>query len=184
MTEPTNEATLETLRFPIGRFELPEVRFSSAERDEMIERIASAPARVRAAVDGLDEAQLDTIYRPDGWTLRQVVHHLVDSHVNSYCRFKLTLTEENPTIRTYMEDRWAELPDGRTAPVEVSLTILDGLHERWTSLLRTLGDEEWHRTLDHPEMGAMVLDQLLALYAWHCDHHAAHIEGLRARKGW
>ncbi|MDX1393793.1 MAG: bacillithiol transferase BstA [Gemmatimonadota bacterium] len=176
--------TLQTLRYPIGELRLPESPISRDTREAMIDTIAGTPAALRAAVAGLTEAQLDTPYRPDGWTVRQVVHHVVDSHVNSYCRFKLTITEEHPTIRTYREDLWGEQADARQADVEVSLRLLEALHERWTGWLRTLGDDQWARTFHHPEMGDLVLDQLLALYAWHGPHHVAHIAGLREREGW
>lgn len=175
---------LETLRFPIGRFNIPDTRLSEETRSAMIDRIASTPDRLRAAVDDLDRTQLETPYRSDGWTVRQVVHHVADSHMNSYVRFKLTVTEDHPTIGTYDEAAWGEEPDARGADIELSLTILSGLHARWTEWLAGLPDAAWSRTLHHPEMGKMVLDQLLAMYAWHGDHHIAHISELRSRQGW
>jgi len=184
MIEPITDAELERLRFPIGRFEIPETPLDPEERARMIDVVAAIPAAVRAAVAGLDEARLDTPYRPGGWTVRQVVHHLPDSHVNSYVRFKLAITEDDPTIRTYDEAAWGEQQDARTAPIEVSLALLDALHERWTAWLRTLSEDEWRRPLQHPEVGEMNLDQLLALYAWHGPHHVSHITGLRQRMGW
>ena len=171
------------LRYPIGKF-----HFAGPLTDEhkktCLDDIARAPANLRAAVKGLSEAQFDTPYRPGGWSVRQVVHHVPDSHLNSYVRFKLALTENEPTIKTYAEDRWAELDDTKTTPVEVSLTLLEALHDRWMRLLRSLTAEEWKRTFRHPELGAMTLEKTLALYAWHGRHHVSHITGLRDREGW
>ena len=173
------------LRYPIGRFERP-VDPSAADRAAWIEAIAGAPAALRNAVLGLDDAQLDTPYRPDGWTVRQLVHHLPDSHLNSYVRFKLALTEREPTIKPYDEKGWAELPDGRGPLVAESLALLDALHARWVYLLRAMTPADFARTLVHPERpGApMTLDVMLALYAWHGRHHVAHITALRERQGW
>lgn len=179
MNDAGTSPDLERLRFPIGRFDPPPVPLSPETRVRLIDEIAAAPAALRAAVEGLSEAELDTPYRPGGWTVRQVVHHVPDSHVNSYMRFKLTVTEDRPTIRTYDEAAWGELADAREGEIEPSLALLEALHERWTGWLRTLGPEDWARTLEHPEMGTMTLDQLLALYAWHGRHHAAHIASLR-----
>lgn len=184
MTADVTSEPLETLRFPIGRFRPGEGPLTSEERRRAIDRIAAAPSALRRAVRGLDDERLDTPYRPDGWTVRQVVHHVADSHVNAYVRFKLTLTESHPTIRTYREDAWGELEDARTLDVEVSLDLLDALHGRWTALLRTLPDAAWERPLDHPEVGSLGLDQLLGLYAWHGEHHVAHVTELRERAGW
>lgn len=151
----------------------------------MIEEIAAAPARMREAVAGLDAARLDMPYRDGGWTVRQVVHHLPDSHINGYCRLKLALTEETPTIKSYEESRWAELDDSRSTPVEVSLTLLESVHARWVGLLRSLRDEDFRRTFRHPvHTDPQTLDWLVALYAWHGRHHTAHITSLRQRKGW
>ena len=133
---------------------------------------------------GLSAQQLDTPYREGGWTVRQVVHHVPDSHLNSYIRFKLALTEEEPTIRPYMEDRWAELPEARTAPIELSLSLLEDLHKRWMLMLRAIQPAEWKRTFRHPEIGPMTLEKNLALYAWHGRHHVAHVTALRERMGW
>ena len=170
------------LRYPIGRFTKGDV---APERiPELIEQLAALPARIRAALEGLGEAELDTPYREGGWTVRQVAHHLPDSHMNAFIRMKLGLTEDNPRIKTYEEARWAELADVRVTPVEVSLALLDALHRRWTDLLRALGPSEWARTVDHPDWGSSRLDQLLELYAWHCNHHLAHITGIRERSGW
>ena len=161
-------------RFPIGRFEYPQA-VSPAEREALLGRLASAPARLRAAVAGLTGPQLDTPYREGGWTVRQVVHHLPDSHMNSYVRFKLALTEDEPTIKPYDEAAWALLGDTAATPVEISLTLLECLHARWVTLLRGLTEEQWQRAIRHPVNGLFRLDQVLALYAWHGDHHIAHI---------
>jgi len=170
-------------RYPIGKPDLkPEL--SDAERRDAIESIAATPAALRAAVAGLTEEQLDTPYREGGWTVRQVVHHVPDSHLNAYTRFKLALTEDEPTIKPYAEDRWAELEDSRTTPIEVSLTLLETLHRRWDELLRSLGPDDFECALQHPDMGRLTLDQMLCLYSWHGRHHVAHVTELRAREGW
>jgi hypothetical protein len=153
-------------------------------RIEFIQRIADAPPEVKAAVQGLTEKQLDTPYREGGWTVRQVVHHLPDSHINSYVRFRLALTEDEPTIKPYNERLWAELFDARTAPVALSLQLLESLHERWVMLLRSLKPSDFSRTFRHPEHGARNLDWLLQLYAWHGRHHVAHITSLREKMKW
>jgi len=173
------------LRYPIGRFNRP-VDVDAADRAQFIEAVAAAPAALREAVRGLDDAQLDTPYRPDGWTVRQVVHHLPDSHLNAYVRFKLALTEIEPTIRPYDEKQWAELPDSRSPLVAESLSLLDTLHARWVYMLRAMSAADFARTLVHPEhAGApMRLDTMLALYAWHGRHHVAHVTALRDRMGW
>ncbi|HUJ51684.1 MAG TPA: bacillithiol transferase BstA [Bryobacteraceae bacterium] len=171
------------LRYPVGKFRFPEA-ITREERSNFVEQIAEAPLRLRSAVTGLDQSQLDTPYRPGGWTVRQVVHHVPDSHLNSYTRFRLALTEDEPTIKPYHEDRWAELPDARTAPVEVSLRLLECLHSRWVGLLRSLSDDQWIRTFRHPDLGLVSLEQNAALYAWHGRHHVAHIANLRERMGW
>ncbi|MGI8617671.1 MAG: YfiT family bacillithiol transferase [Gemmatimonadaceae bacterium] len=168
-------------RFPIGEFKRPD-RLSEAERAAAIARIEATPATLRAAVDGMSDAQLNGTYREGSWTLRQVVHHLADSHVNSYTRFRLALTEDHPTIKPYDENKWAALDDARTMPVEVSLKMLEALHARWAALLRSLHAEDFNRTIDHPENGTMTIDQLLAMYAWHGDHHIAHINLARHGK--
>lgn len=152
-------------------------------RATAVQAIADAPILLRAAVKDLRDEQLDTPYRPDGWSVRQVVHHLPDSHMNSFIRLKLALTEDTPTIRTYDQAQWAKLPDAQ-APIEISLTLLERLHERWVYLWRRLGDDDWARTLRHPDLGEMLVDDLLAFYAWHGKHHTAHITELRKRKGW
>jgi uncharacterized damage-inducible protein DinB len=172
------------LRFPIGKFVRPK-SLKPEERTAAIEAIATTPAAMRAAVNGLTDAQLDTPYRPGGWTVRQVVHHVPDSHMNAYTRFKLALTEDVPTIKPYDEAKWAELEDGKSKLVEHSLTLLDALHARWVFLLERLTPSDFERKLNHPEWDApMSLDSLLALYAWHGRHHVAHITSLRERSGW
>ncbi len=171
------------LRYPIGKFHFAGP-LTEEQKKTCLDDLAQAPAQLRAAIKGLSQAQLETPYRPGGWTVRQVVHHVPDSHLNSYVRFKLALTEDEPTIKPYAEDRWAELADTKATPVEVSLTMLDALHDRWVRLLRSLSPEEWERTFRHPELGAMTLEKTLALYAWHGRHHVSHITNLRDREGW
>jgi len=171
------------LRYPTGPFSRPD-SLSPDQRRSAIDVIAETPSRMRAAVRGLDDEQLDTPYRPDGWTVRQVVHHVPDSHLNAYVRFKLALTEDTPTIKPYDEAAWAKLDDTRTTPIETSLSMLETLHDRWTRLLRAMTPRDFARPLNHPESGRMTLDQVLALYAWHGPHHVAHITSLRQRKGW
>jgi uncharacterized damage-inducible protein DinB len=171
------------LRYPIGKFQ-NEDSPTPENRRRYIEEIDVAPARLRAAVAGLQPEQLDTPYRPGGWTVRQVVHHVPDSHLNAYVRFKLALTEDEPTIKPYDEARWAELADTRTTPIETSLALLDSLHQRWGKLLRSLSPADLSRKLRHPELGVMTLDNMLAHYAWHGRHHVAHITSLRERNAW
>src|SRR5687768_2794723 len=171
------------LRYPVGPFSFT-AALSDPERQALIDQIAEAPALMRAAVAGLDQAQLDTPYRPEGWTVRQVVHHVPESHLNSYTRFKLAVTEDEPTIKPYFEDRWAELDDARQAPIELSLDLLDTLHARWVWFLRTLKQSDFERTFRHPDLGVVSLDKNIALYAWHGRHHVAHITSLRERMGW
>lgn len=183
-TAPLSDVDLERLRFPLGRFEFPETPLAAVNRESRIDAIAAAPAAIREAVSGLDDERLDTRYRPGGWTVRQLVHHLADSHLNSYVRFKLAMTENDPTIRPYDEGEWAECADARAADISVSLDLLDALHARWTGWLRTLSGDDWRRTIRHPEVGELNLDQLVSMYAWHGKHHAAHITGLREREGW
>jgi hypothetical protein len=171
------------LSYPIGKCEYPP-SVSTEARNQHIADLEAASGRLRQAVDGLNDAQLDTPYRPGGWTVRQVVHHCADSHTNAYVRFRLALTETQPTIKPYDEKKWAELMDARTLPVEVSLELIDGLHRRWAALLRSFHDSDFSRTLNHPELGVLRLDTYLASYGWHCRHHTAHITGLRDRMGW
>jgi len=171
------------LRYPIGTFKY-EGELTEEGRRRAIDAIAEAPARLRAAVEGLAPQQLDTPYRPGGWTVRQLVHHLPDSHLNAYTRFKLALTEEEPTIKPYDEAQWANLADAQSAPPDISLALLEALHQRWVLLLKSLQPADFGRTLRHPERGVMTLDELLSLYAWHGRHHVAHITSLRERMGW
>ncbi|HEV2492114.1 MAG TPA: bacillithiol transferase BstA [Terriglobia bacterium] len=171
------------LRYPVGRFQAVK-RITETKRQALIEGIEQAPAKLSAAVHGLTAAQLDTPYRPDGWTVRQVVHHLPDSHLNAYVRFKLALTEDAPAIRTYEQQLWAELEDARVGPVEISLALLQALHQRWVLLLRVLQRKDFARTFRHPELGVVTLDQQLQHYEWHGRHHIAHITSLRERRGW
>ena len=173
----------EDLRYPIGKFNL-QADVTEAQRNRFIDEIAEAPSRLRRAVADLSPEQLETPYRPGGWTVRQVVHHIPDSHLNSYSRFKLALTEDEPTIKPFREDRWAELEDTRRTPVEVSLALLEALHERWVVLLRSLSAADFERTFHHPELGVVPLSKNVALYAWHGKHHVAHITSLRERMGW
>jgi uncharacterized damage-inducible protein DinB len=170
-------------RYPIGKFNSPST-VTESDRKLYIDEIESAPAHLRAAIAGLTAAQLSTPYREGGWTVRQLVHHVPDSHMNAYVRFKLALTEDEPTIKPYEEARWAELPDSETVPVETSLVLLDSLHKRWVPLLRSISAADWSRKFRHPERGTMTLDQNLALYAWHGKHHVAHITSLRERNNW
>jgi uncharacterized damage-inducible protein DinB len=171
------------LRYPIGRFN-GQPAADKAERQQFLKDVEEAPAQLRAVVQDLSDEQLNTPYRDGGWTVRQVVHHVPDSHLNSYIRFKWALTEPEPTIKPYYEDRWAELPDSKSTPIQVSLALLDSLHQRWSNLLRSFEHDDWNKTLRHPELGIMTLDKMLALYAWHGKHHVAHITGLRTRMGW
>jgi len=170
-------------RFPIGKFHYAWPP-SEAERQGFIADIANTPAALRAAVSGLSAQQLETPYRDGGWTVRQVVHHLPDSHVNAYVRFKLALTEDEPTIKPYAEDRWAGLADTKSTPIEVSLVLLESLHDRWIQLLRSLAAEGWKRQFRHPESGLVPLEKNVALYAWHGKHHVAHVTELRKRMNW
>ena len=170
-------------RYPIGKFSF-DGTLSDQQKATFLDEIEQTPARMRAAVQGLTEKQLDTPYRDGGWTVRQVVHHVPDSHMNAYVRFKLALTEEEPTIRPYMEGLWAELPEAKTAPVDLSLALLDSLHKRWTMALRGMTAAEWKRSLKHPEMGMLSLEKMLALYSWHGRHHVAHVTELRKKMEW
>ena len=174
---------MEDLRYPVGRHQRPQ-SLTAEQRRAAIETVASTPLHLRAAVSGLDDRQLDTAYRPDGWTVRQVVHHVPDSHLNAYIRFKLALTEDTPTIKPYDEAKWARLEDSKSTPIATSLALLDAVHDRWVRILRVMSASDFARTLDHPEIGVMNLDQALALYEWHGRHHVAHVTGLRTRNGW
>jgi len=171
------------LRYPIGPFETVST-LTPDERRAAIEAIAEVPTRLRAAVAGLSPAQLDTPYRPGGWTVRQLVHHIGDSHMNALTRFKLALTEDEPTIKTYEENLWAELADAKTPPIEPSLALIENLHTRWIILLRSLTPQQFRRKFRHSGWGSETVDFLLAQYAWHGKHHVAHVTSLRRRNGW
>ena len=173
---------LDDLRYPIGRF-IPPAASMAGIRAAHIHTLSLLPERLRSAVSGLSEAQLDTPYRDGGWTVRQVVHHFADSHANSYIRFKLALTEDWPTIKPYDEAAWARLADSRL-PIDGSLNLIAALHERWVVLLEQMSEADFHKGYNHPEMGRQSLATALALYEWHSRHHTAHIAGLRARMGW
>jgi hypothetical protein len=173
----------DDLRYPVGPYVKPQA-ISPAEREGYVNEIASTPANLREAIRGLTEPQLNTPYRDGGWTVRQVVHHFPDSHVNAYIRFKLALTENDPLINTYEEALWAELPEAKSAPVEMSLALLDAVHKRWVAAIRSLPPASFERRYRHPVMGLMSLNEQLAHYAWHCRHHLAHITSLRRRMGW
>ena len=174
---------MDDLRYPVGEFRFPE-SVTAADLAAFIDQIAETPARLRDAVSALSESQLDTPYRPGGWTVRQLAHHVPDSHMNSYVRFRLALTEDTPIIKPYDESRWAELPDARSLPVAPSLALLESLHARWVPLLRSLSETDWKRSFRHPELGAVSLENNAALYAWHGRHHVAHITALRQRMAW
>jgi len=171
------------LRFPTGKFQRP-AALDPAARARAIESVAATPARLREAVRGLSAEQIETPYRPGGWTVRQVIHHVPDSHLNAYCRFKLALTEDTRTIKPYNEAEWAKLEDSKSTPVATSLALLDAVHDRWVRILRAMSPSDYSRTLNHPENGIMNLDQMLALYEWHSRHHVAHVTNLRQRSGW
>ncbi len=173
---------MKELQYPVGKFER-QVSYTQLEIQGFIEVLEKLPSQMRAAVQGLSASQLETPYRSDGWTLCQVVHHVPDSHINSYVRFKLALTEENPTIKPYDEAAWALLADS-DAPIETSLDLLEALHARWVIVLRSIQPEQWKRTFNHPQNGSMTLEHALALYAWHSRHHLAHITTTRARMRW
>jgi hypothetical protein len=170
-------------RYPIGKFTYdgpPTVE----QRTKLIDDIEQAPAALRSAVQGLSPQQIETPYREGGWTVRQVVHHVPESHMNAYIRFKLALTEDQPTIKPYEEQLWAELPDVQSTPLEISLALLESLHGRFVCLLRSMKPDDWKRSFQHPELGLMPLEKNLALYAWHGRHHVAHVAELRKRMGW
>jgi uncharacterized damage-inducible protein DinB len=173
----------ENLQYPIGKYKKPE-HIDAVQRERFIQEIAAAPKELRKAVEGLIESQLNTPYREGGWTVRQVVHHLPDSHMNAYVRMKLALTEHEPAVKTYEEALWSELPDVKTVPIEISLALLDALHVRWIACLRGLVGDAFEKKFWHPAMGFMSLNEQLALYAWHGKHHVAHITSLRQRMGW
>ncbi len=167
---------LEPLRYPVGRAPREKGPLTPSERAALIEILERAPAGMRSLVDGLGDAQLDTPYRPGGWTIRQVIHHVPDSHMNAYVRMKLAVTEEAPAVRTYAEGLWAELPEARSGPIAMSLDLVDALHRRWTAFLRALPDAAFARPYNHPQLGPVTIDEALRMYAWHCRHHTAHIK--------
>jgi hypothetical protein len=175
---------MEDVRYPIGKLGRSEAPNTPEERKNLIDTIAMVPEHLRQAVTGLNGKQLDTPYREGGWTVRQVTHHLADSHMNAYIRYKLALTEDNPTIKPYKQTAWAELADSRVTPIDVSLALVDNLHARWVVLLRSLKPEDWERKLTNPDLGPMSLDEMLGRYAWHGRHHVAHITELRKRNHW
>jgi len=170
-------------RYPIGTFEIP-AQVTASRRQQAIDEIAATPAKLRAAANGLSDSQLDTPYREGGFTVRQVLHHVPDSHLNAYVRLKLALTEEKPTIKPYDQEAWANLADSKSTPIEVSLTLLSTVHDRWDRLWRSMKPEQFARVLVHPEHGERSVDWLLFLYEWHGRHHTAHITELRKQKGW
>jgi uncharacterized damage-inducible protein DinB len=174
---------MSELQYPIGKFQ-PLEKASDQDRKTYIKQIEETPAKLRAAVRGLDAGQLDTPYRDGGWTIRQVVHHLADSHMNAFIRFKLALTEAQPPVKPYKQQLWADLPDAKLAPVETSLALFESLHKRFAVLLRSMTSADFARTMNHPEQGVINLDRYLSLYAWHGRHHVAHITSLRERSGW
>ncbi len=167
---------LETLKYPVGRLPRRPAPLTTAERASFLDIIEKTPSRFRSLVAGLTDAQLDTPYRPGGWTIRQVVHHVPDSHLNAYIRMKLAVTEDQPAIKTYEEQLWAELPEAKTGAVEMSLALLEALHTRWITFLRALPETDFRKTFTHPEWGQVALEESIAMYAWHCRHHSAHIE--------
>jgi uncharacterized damage-inducible protein DinB len=180
----TATATAPDLRYPVGKFDWG-TPLNQSDYPRLIGEIAAAPGALRSAVAGLSRDQLETRYRPEGWTVKQVVHHVPDSHLNAYTRFQLALTEDEPLIKPYDEAKWAALPDSQRVPIEVSLDLLDALHQRWVLLLRAMDSADFNRSLRHPEHNrVMTLSELLALYAWHGRHHVAHITSLRKREGW
>jgi hypothetical protein len=173
----------EKLRYPTGKFKAPE-SVSATDLLSYIDTIEKFPGRLSKEVTPLNDAQLDTSYREEGWTVRQVVHHVADSHMNAYIRFKLALTEDTPTIKPYLEARWAELPDSK-AIIDLSLPIVEGVHKRWVIILRAMKPEDFEKKLFHPEHNKeLILKNVAALYAWHCNHHLAHITELKKREGW
>jgi hypothetical protein len=182
--EKTASSDLDQLRYPIGKFTAP-VMVNLEDISRWIQTIESLPAKMREAVRGMSDAQLDTPYREGGWTVRQVIHHMPDSHMNAYCRFKLALTEDNPAIRPYLENRWAELPEAKSGPIQVSLDLLDALHKRWVLVLKNMTAADYKKTFYHPESKVTrSLEVVLCLYDWHSRHHLAHITELKRRMSW
>ena len=177
------QTTIEELRYPTGKYQ-PQP-FSEKQKEKWLNDLKFLPQELELAIQNLDEAQLQTPYREDGWTVQQLVHHIADSHINAYVRFKLGLTENNPPIKPYEEKEWAKLDDVNTVPINVSITLLHALHRRWVATIKNLSDEQWERTVFHPEQKKeMTLWYLLGMYAWHGKHHVKHITALRERNGW
>lgn len=175
---------LDSLKYPIGKFQIPE-KYSAKEVKQWINTIEKFPQQLENLVEDFDDLQLDTPYRPEGWTVRQVIHHMADSHLNSYIRFKWTLTEDKPIIKAYHEDRWATLEDAKDADIEMSLSLIESLHTRWVYMLKNLTSDELQRTFIHPVSDKEIsLVQLIAMYAWHSEHHLAHITSLAKREDW
>lgn len=179
-----DDLELEKLKYPIGRFNTPDV-ITEQDLKNYISNIEKLPGNLRRLVENLSDEQLNTNYRKGGWNVKQVIHHLADSHLNAFIRFKLTLTEDTPTVKAYYEDKWAELGDYKITPVEVSLNLLDSLHIRWINLLRSMSSKDFSKTFFHPEYGKdFSLNEIAAMYSWHCRHHYAHIEDLKKRMKW
>ena len=176
--------SVEDLRYPIGTFNKPEP-ITPEDLQGYINVIEELPGRLRTLVANLSEEQLNTEYRPDGWTVKQVIHHIADSHVNAYIRFKLALTEDTPTVKPYFEDKWAKLGDYKLTPIDVSLSLIDSIHARWINLLKSMDEKDFEMSFFHPEHGKeFSLDESAGMYAWHCSHHYAHIAELKKRKNW
>jgi hypothetical protein len=174
---------MSNVRYPIGPFKTEDI-ITPEKRKQYVDQLAQTPEKLRGIVGGLSPAQLDTPYRPDGWTIRQVIHHLADSHTNAYIRFKMALTEDTPTVKSYDQALWAELEDSRTASVEDSLSLFEGLYRRWAFLLKSLSAESFARKLNHPDAGIISLDRYLGMCVWHGHHHIAHIQELRQKMNW
>lgn len=175
---------MEELKYPVGRYQKPDV-FTKEILTESIFVIEQFPKKIKQEVESLSDEQLDTPYRPDGWTVRQVVHHCADSHINAFIRIKMALTEDTPTIKPYSEALWAELADGKNLPIQPSLSIIENVHLRWVTVLKTMKDKDFDRSFIHPEKGKKLsLHESTGMYAWHCNHHLAHITALKKRNGW
>jgi hypothetical protein len=175
---------IQNLKYPIGKLDKDQ-KYTVKNRKKWIKTIKKLPKRLKKVVTKLDDSQLNTPYRPEGWTVRQVVHHLADSHVNSYIRFRWTLTEDSPMIKAYDEKSWAELPDAKNSDIDASLLMLSAIHKRWGRLLESMSNEDFARELGHPEWDkSLSLNFMCSLYAWHCEHHLAHITELIKREGW
>jgi uncharacterized damage-inducible protein DinB len=183
LNEMSQESLID-LQYPVGKFKRIEGTLPNNLRQDYITAIRDTPYLLEKAVEKLSEEQLDTPYRPEGWTVRQLIHHIADSHMNSFVRFKLALTEDNPIIKPYEEKLWAETPEIFVVPVGISLQLLNMLHRRWIALLEALQPEDFKRTFQNPSSGIMSIDQAIALYAWHCKHHLAHIIRLKERSNW